>query len=210
MQAARAIENLEQKGGKLCLDFTNTVSWRISDHPIEWLHNYSDLLKWSLHIGMLKPAQVNHLLAEAKKRPEEAEAVYQQAVHFREALFRIFLAVVHQNTPLEGDLALLNHLHHVMLNQLQFVPAAKGYMLTWPAGISALDLPLWHLAKSAEEVLTSPALERLSLCAGAECGWLFFDQSKNHSRKWCDSQDCGNRDRVRRHYQKRTRAAGGI
>ena len=30
-------------------------------------------------------------------------------------------------------------------------------------------------------------------------GWMFLDESRNASRKWCDSRDCGNRERVRKH-----------
>jgi predicted RNA-binding Zn ribbon-like protein len=36
------------------------------------------------------------------------------------------------------------------------------------------------------------------------CGWLFVDISKNHSRRWCDINDCGNRAKQRR-YQQRAR-----
>src|ERR687898_229480 len=48
-------------------------------------------------------------------------------------------------------------------------------------------------------LLTSPKLGRVKLCAGEGCGWVFLDESRNGSRRWCDSRDCGNRERVRRH-----------
>jgi predicted RNA-binding Zn ribbon-like protein len=31
---------------------------------------------------------------------------------------------------------------------------------------------------------------------------LFLDTSRNRSRRWCDMKDCGNRAKVKRHYQK--------
>jgi predicted RNA-binding Zn ribbon-like protein len=39
-------------------------------------------------------------------------------------------------------------------------------------------------------------------CGG--CGWLFLDTSKNHSRRWCSMDACGNQAKARRHYRRRT------
>ena len=33
---------------------------------------------------------------------------------------------------------------------------------------------------------------RLKGCANDTCQWLFYDQSKNRSKKWCEMQTCGN------------------
>jgi len=32
------------------------------------------------------------------------------------------------------------------------------------------------------------------------CGFLFIDQSKNRSRRWCSMESCGNRAKARQHY----------
>jgi predicted RNA-binding Zn ribbon-like protein len=34
------------------------------------------------------------------------------------------------------------------------------------------------------------------------CAWLFVDTSRNHSRRFCSMEDCGNRAKQRRHYQR--------
>ena len=50
----------------------------------------------------------------------------------------------------------------------------------------------------------APGLRELPLlheCAGEDCGWLFLDTSKNHSRRWCDMKSCGNRAKVGKHYE---------
>ena len=44
--------------------------------------------------------------------------------------------------------------------------------------------------------------ERLKLCENEQCRWLFIDRSKNRSRQWCESETCGNRQRVRRFRQR--------
>ena len=35
-----------------------------------------------------------------------------------------------------------------------------------------------------------------------ECTWIFLDETKNHSRRWCSMRDCGNRAKARRHYER--------
>src|SRR4051812_34466269 len=34
-------------GGALCLDFCNTVSWRLTPQPVERLRSHADLLDWA-------------------------------------------------------------------------------------------------------------------------------------------------------------------
>ena len=37
----------------------------------------------------------------------------------------------------------------------------------------------------------------LKLCGDPACRWAFFDQSRNHSSRWCDMKSCGNRHKAR-------------
>jgi predicted RNA-binding Zn ribbon-like protein len=64
---------------------------------------------------------------------------------------------------------------------------------------------LWPIALSATGLLTSGELERVKECPHEEggCGWLFYDASKNRSRRWCDMADCGSRVKMRRMYARR-------
>ena len=39
----------------------------------------------------------------------------------------------------------------------------------------------------------------VKVCGGEGCGWMFLDESRNVSRRWCDSRDCGNCERVRKY-----------
>jgi predicted RNA-binding Zn ribbon-like protein len=65
---------------------------------------------------------------------------------------------------------------------------------------------LWPLAQSAGALLTGDQRARVRECSGHDCRWLFLDLSRNHSRRWCDMNDCGNRAKARRHYQRRRTA----
>jgi predicted RNA-binding Zn ribbon-like protein len=82
----------------------------------------------------------------------------------------------------------------------QLAPADHGYELTWPV-TARLDALLWPIALAALELLTSPQLARVKKCAG--CPWVFVDQSKNLSRRWCAMNDCGTHEKIRRYVSRR-------
>lgn len=39
---------------------------------------------------------------------------------------------------------------------------------------------------------------RLKLCGRPSCRWAFYDQSRNHSSRWCRMASCGNRQKAKR------------
>jgi predicted RNA-binding Zn ribbon-like protein len=64
-----------------------------------------------------------------------------------------------------------------------------------------LESPLWPVAHAAYDLLTGPQVHRLKRCAG--CPWLFLDQSKNGSRRWCSMEICGTSEKIRRYVSRR-------
>jgi len=38
-----------------------------------------------------------------------------------------------------------------------------------------------------------PTWSRLKACPGPDCAWVFRDQTRNGSRRWCQMSECGNR-----------------
>lgn len=47
---------------------------------------------------------------------------------------------------------------------------------------------------------------RLKLCSSTTCRWVYYDQSRNHSSRWCTMAECGNRQKARR-FRQRARVA---
>jgi predicted RNA-binding Zn ribbon-like protein len=45
---------------------------------------------------------------------------------------------------------------------------------------------------------------RLKACPGRDCGWVFYDHSRNQSARWCSMKVCGDREKARAYYQRRT------
>jgi predicted RNA-binding Zn ribbon-like protein len=44
---------------------------------------------------------------------------------------------------------------------------------------------------------------RLKVCPGEDCGWAFYDHSRNQTGRWCSMSVCGGRAKARAHYRRR-------
>lgn len=189
---------------RLCLDFANTVDWHASKHPVEELPAYADLVDWAQNVGLLSEPEAQRLKRQAARRPAEAAAVLERAHTLREALYRLLSATAHRHGSDSADLDLINTELPVSLAHSRLAPTPNGYFLLWQADQDALDRMLWPVALSAADLLTQPdLLSRVGECADDRgCGDLFLDLTKNHSRRWCDMNGCGNRAKARRHYER--------
>jgi predicted RNA-binding Zn ribbon-like protein len=174
--------------GRLSLDFANTVGSRGVPMPNERLTDPAALVAWGAETGILSSAAGG-----------ASETVLARAVALREAVYRIFSRVAAERAADPADLAVLNGVlgeaeMHVTRRDRAF---ARGW-----APPERPEHILWAVAADAADLLTGPMLHRVGECAGEHCGWLFLDESKNGSRRWCDMRDCGNRAKARRHYQR--------
>jgi predicted RNA-binding Zn ribbon-like protein len=191
-------------GERLCLDFINTVEGRLSVHPGEFLTNYADLVRWGWHVGIMTEAEVGQVRQEAERRPAEAVTVYERAVALRQTLYTIFLAIARGGAPAQADLDTLQQAYLAALAQTRLAPADHGYYWRWVESSPGLERVLWPVVQSAVELLASGELDRVKECRGVnDCGWLFFDTSKNRSRHWCSMEGCGSRAKMRRLYLRR-------
>jgi predicted RNA-binding Zn ribbon-like protein len=196
-----SIQTLKLLGGWLCLDFANSAEIENDEIALEYLHTYDDLLTWSQHAGSLSDEHAAHLQHIATKQPSQAEAVLSQAYHLRAVIYRLFTAIALDEPPSPDDLQSLNIIFTESMSQLRITPSDTGYTLMW-LDDDNLARPLWVIARSAVDLLTAPDLRLLRQCAADDCSYLFLDTSRNHSRRWCDMEDCGNRAKAKRFYRR--------
>ncbi len=182
--------------GVLCLDFTNTLEDRVEEQPRELLHDYRDLLMFSRLAGTLDEEQAQRFAAVAEQRPDDAAVTLRDAITLREAIFGVFSAVAHERQPDPSDMATLNAAIARGMSHGKIMPSGEEFVWTWDDDPHALDRPLWPIAHSAVDLLLDGDLRRIRECAADDCGWLFYDTSRNLSRRWCSMQSCGNRAKV--------------
>lgn len=208
-------------GGRLCLDFVNTVDGRKNDSARkksgsvnslvlgDKLGDYSDLVAWSRHSGIVTATEAGRLIKESKRKTAEARAVFDRAIALRESLHRIFKATVIGRMPQSIDLEPVNDELLKARSHERLIKTEQGFTWEWIGTETALDRMLWSIAHSGAEFLSTGDLSRLRECGGEECGWLFEDTSRNRSRQWCHMQDCGNLAKVRR-FRTRLRSSSRI
>jgi len=206
----RPVAQMNLVGGRLCLDFVNTVGGRSHDPAREKtnpfamvvrgdkLEDYLDLLAWSRHSSLLGESEAQALAREAGRREKEAAAAFRRAIALREAIYRVCVAIMRRARPRASDLDLLNQELNVAHGRVRLGAGEENFVWEWTDTKNALDQMLWRIADSAAEMLTTDDLTRLRQCPGEDCGWLFLDTSKNNRRQWCDMQTCGNLAKVRR------------
>ena len=184
----------------LGIDFMNTLYWRGSDPPTETFGTMDDLLAWCReHAGV--PAG----LAEACRAggvKEEAPALLARALALREALYRLFLAQAERCEPQAGDLALLSGFLAEASPRVALARIDGGYAWRVDASGATLAALLSPVLWSAIDLLGGARLAKVKRCANDACQWLFIDDSKNGSRRWCSMSSCGNRAKAYRHYHK--------
>jgi predicted RNA-binding Zn ribbon-like protein len=214
---ATAAAEMRLIGGRLCLDFINTVDARKSDSPRresrvvdsvvgDKLAGYSDLVEWSRHSGIVTATEAERLLQASKRNARAAKNVFERGIALREALYRICKAIMTGRRPQTVDLEILNEELVRARTHERLTHEARRFTWELVGREAEWDRMLWSIAQSAAELLTTGDLSRLRECCGEECGWVFEDISRNRSRQWCDMQDCGNLAKVRRY---RTRLRRG-
>ena len=109
--------------------------------------------------------EAQQLRAEAERRPAEAEAVLQRIITLREALYRMFLAIVEDGAPEDADLALLNAALAEAMCHACVMPTADGFVWDWANKAKALDVIGWQVVRSAADLLTSEHLDDVQACA---------------------------------------------
>lgn len=183
------------------LAFVNTLSARPTASPTERLTSYDALVEWAREQHLVPAAAAERLLAEARRHPHQAAAVLARAKEFREALNAVAVSIGQHKPPAPAALATVSDRLADAYAHGRLVPHDGA--LQWVSSAEDdLNRVLWEISRAAGRLVLSPRLSRVRACAAGDCGWWFVDDTKNHSRRWCDMKICGNREKVRRFRQK--------
>lgn len=192
-------------GGAVCLDFINTVAWRGDpERQAERLHGYAELVHWCAGFGLIEAPDAGALLAEAETRPRVAERVRGLALRLRDEFADAFDAGREDAAGLAETEGLMHDLGKIG----RLARPRQGNAHVWvPLGTPPdLRLPLLPVAISAMALAASARRQHLRSCADPRCGYVFLDETRNHSRQWCSMEGCGNRAKARAHYTRRKAA----
>jgi predicted RNA-binding Zn ribbon-like protein len=191
--------------GHPALDFINTLDNRfVPAGPTEMLNSYADVLAFTHQSALLEGRWIAALTAQ--KDSTRASRALQTARELRETLAQIFYGALDDRAG-PPRRAMEQFKRHVLAaksrQDLLWTPRSSASdscakaAWAWGRSETSPELPVWALALSAAELLTSGDMHHIRTCGSAACRWLFLDMSKNHSRRWCDMKVCGNRTKAR-------------
>lgn len=125
-----------------------------------------------------------------------AKAVPEDLIEMRGVMKSIVDETAQGNRPSEDDIIRLGNAVNGSQMRYELVPDAQGCRLksvpveeNWSWVLQSLALPF-------AELLSSQDIKRLKKCDNQDCGWVFYDETKNNTRRWC-STTCGSLIKVR-------------
>lgn len=205
------VDKFDIDSGELCLDFANTVDWHASQNPQDRLKDFYDLVAWGEAASVISSERADQLQQLAEQDQARARTAFDRSIQLREAIYRIFSNWAKRKRILSDDLEILNETLREAMSHLHLAIFPQGFQWEWAEVENMFDQVSWAVARSTGELMTSDRLVRVSECADDRgCGYLFIDTTRNHSRRWCSMDTCGNRAKASRNYQRRRRAIENI
>ena len=176
------------------LDFINTEVL-LDGVRTDLLQSFEDLAVWFEQANLASGAEMQGL-ANIWADTSDAKSTLQAARALRSVL-RNAAARVAGSGRIPSDLAsaLMKELQHPRL--ATEVGHSRGRLKTKPHWVLEkprdLLVPVAHYAANFFATADYSAIRK---CENPTCILFFYDTSKNHSRRWCSMELCGNRSKV--------------
>jgi predicted RNA-binding Zn ribbon-like protein len=188
--------------GFLAIEFQHTEVGPASNLPDSpWpINDYGDLLAWARRFGVIGGREARQLRQQARRDPARATEAHARALRIRETLDEVFRTIALGRQPTSAARSALARDEAEALARAELVGGEDGFGWSW-AGDKSLGRPLWPVVHDATRLLIDGPLDRVKACDG--CRYLFIDESKNRSRRWCDMSTCGTTEKMRRYVERR-------
>lgn len=164
---------------ELSLDFSNTlIGSPTAITNTDFLENPKRLHDW-------------YISANLMTANDSRESAFKSALELRSTLHEMYRNLQGNNSIANTTLEKFNGFLEQRRERLQI--RSEGISFVLECLIENQPDPVFQIAESAAYFLANLERNRLKKCSNPNCNFLFYDRSKNNSRRWCDMQTCGNR-----------------
>lgn len=179
-------------GSVLATSFTATLTERRGD-PVERIPTPQRLVDWLAVSGLTVDACT----------PAQLECAWQ----LRESIHAAATAAANHEPLPVAAVDIIND--RSIQGRASAVLTAEGRR-EWR--LSSIEDALGVIANDAISILAGERDGRLALCASPTCRAAFFDTSQSRTRKWCEMNTCGNRQKKARFIanQRKHRSSKGV
>ncbi|MGW0324320.1 CGNR zinc finger domain-containing protein [Nocardia sp. NPDC003183] len=168
-------------GTVLATSFTATLTERSGD-AVERIPTPQRLVDWLTVSGLAVSSCTTAQLALARE--------------LREAIHLAATATAMHDTPPASAVRVIND--RSIQGRASAVLTPEGNRHWRLNSDSRVDDALGVIAADAISILAGERDGKLALCASPTCRAAFFDTSQSRTRKWCDMNTCGNRQKKAR------------
>jgi predicted RNA-binding Zn ribbon-like protein len=171
--------------------FVNTHYDIEHDHGAEILHSPRALAGWLGARGLLPPARAGLTRTDLRR-----------AVGVREGLRAMLLA----NNEGDWDADAVERLNRAAVQSPVVIQFESDGPRLAPKDRD-LDGALGLLLAIAARAQLEGHWTRLKACPGEDCGWAFYDYSRNQASAWCSMAVCGSRSKAKAYRRRNRRGA---
>jgi predicted RNA-binding Zn ribbon-like protein len=162
--------------------------WNLRSRNEEELDSPSAVSAWFVEHGLFDR---RYALTESDRR---------RVLEVREGLRAMLLV----NNGAQEDPAIVARLNRALSAPRIYVQFANADTAEFKPQPRDLDGALALIATIVALSQLDRSWSRMKACRGRDCGWAFYDHSRNQASSWCAMSVCGSRAKVRA-YRKRRR-----
>lgn len=187
-------------GERLWLDFVNC---EYGLRRVDALRDFETFVRWLEVAGVLDLERASGIRRRAQQQPSGAAASVVDARRVRTALRALAERGPSSDRVRMEGLAEINRVlgRSAGTRRVETRPDGTFTRAFVPVGDAFAGLVI-PIVESAADALILGELNRVRRCADPRCQRMFFDNTKNGRRRWCDMATCGNRAKAARHREK--------
>ena len=192
-------------GGRLCVDFANTV------YPVNQggtLRSWDDLVDFLEATGVIGAERRTRLRNLGRSDPRGCAAACAQARELRNAIRCMLEAATVRKRAGARHVRVINRVLREDQGHEALTRGRAGWQLAHRPRHDCAVRALAVIARSAAELVAEGLPASVRKCANPKCVLYFYDSSPSGRRRWCCMSVCGNRMKVAAHARRRARAGG--
>lgn len=187
--------------GDLFFDFVNTVVVKQGKES-DLLETPDDLLGWAVSAGLLETGEASFL---AKSAGSSLGRIFDEAKAFRDTLRGVAIDLSNGRSARRAAVEEINSYLRRGYGFIELVLEGPRPELKFRKVIDEPRKLLAAVASDAATLLAEGDPSLVKQCESEKCVLFFYDSTKNHSRRWCSMEGCGNREKARAYYRRKKR-----
>jgi predicted RNA-binding Zn ribbon-like protein len=194
-------------GNHPALDLANTLI-AAKGLPLEFLPDFPALCRWLLRANLAQAGQIELVARTWDRQQEEA---FLAGVKGYRARIKELISETGRKRPVPASfLEATNRLLLAAGAVLQVeAKGSNSFARTWPLDWTKPASVLGLVAETGLQLVCDCDLSLVRECESPDCVLAFYDTTKNHKRRWCSMEVCGNRHKATLHRRKARGTSAG-